>query len=106
MPTNNVLLIFFQIDSSKEFSERARIAYDETNKRVRTTELIEEGREKELVDVFRLHNEVQVCGFSRHLIEIDAVNLAIKDICIHSTVNLNRNMERETKRQAKRFGKK
>ncbi|KAK7482188.1 hypothetical protein BaRGS_00026537 [Batillaria attramentaria] len=48
---------FYRTDYSKNFTQYARISYDETNKRVRETEEIETSTERDYYDVLRLFNE-------------------------------------------------
>ncbi|XP_060552430.1 mammalian ependymin-related protein 1-like [Ruditapes philippinarum] len=44
-------------DASKDFTEKSRIIYDETNMRERTIEEIEVGKERDYYEVLRLFNE-------------------------------------------------
>ncbi|XP_052770032.1 mammalian ependymin-related protein 1-like [Mya arenaria] len=49
----------FKTDRYKEFAEYEGYAYDETNKRTRSIEEIEAGREREIYDILRLYNSNQ-----------------------------------------------
>ncbi|KAK7482194.1 hypothetical protein BaRGS_00026543 [Batillaria attramentaria] len=48
---------FYRTDYSKNFTQFARVSYDETNRRVREVEELEFGATRDYYDVLYLHNE-------------------------------------------------